>query len=218
MVLNSETATMVAEKLLQIKAIKLNVDTPFTWASGLRSPIYCDNRITLSFPELRTYIRQQLSNAVREHFEGVDVIAGVATAGIPQGVLVAEALGLPFVYVRSEKKSHGLTNRIEGRLNSGQSVVVVEDLVSTGMSSLAAVDALREAGAVVKGMVAIFTYGLAIADKNFEAKGCKLVTLSDYDNLIEHGVAMDYVPESQKETLVKWRSNPQEWSDKFNNK
>jgi len=218
MVLNSETAAFVAEKLLQIKAIKLNVEQPFTWASGLRSLIYCDNRITLSFPELRTYIRQQLSNAVHEHFDGVDVIAGVATAGIPQGVLVAEALGLPFVYVRSEKKSHGLTNRIEGRLNSGQSVVVVEDLVSTGMSSLAAVDALRDAGAVVKGMVAIFTYGLAVADKNFKEKGCKLVTLSDYDNLIEHGVDTDYVPESDKATLMDWRSNPQEWSNKFNGK
>ena len=218
MVLNSETAALVAEKLLQIKAIKLNVEQPFTWASGLRSPIYCDNRITLSFPELRTYIRQQLSNAVRKHFEGVDVIAGVATAGIPQGVLVAEALGLPFVYVRSAKKSHGMTNRIEGRLNSGQSVVVVEDLVSTGMSSLAAVDALRDAGADVKGMIAIFTYGLDIADKNFKEKGCKLVTLSDYDNLIEYGVATDYVPESDKVTLMKWRSNPQEWSSKFNGK
>ncbi len=218
MILNSETAAIIAEKLLQIKAIKLNVEKPFTWASGLRSPIYCDNRITLSFHELRTYIRQQLVKAVQEHFEGVDVIAGVATAGIPQGVLVAEALGLPFVYVRSEKKSHGLTNQIEGRINSGQSVVVVEDLVSTGKSSLAAVDALRDAGAVVKGMVAIFTYGLQVADANFTEKNCKLITLSDYDHLIDLAVAADYVPQKDKFALMEWRQNPREWSNKFENK
>ena len=215
MILNLETATIVAEKLLQIKAIKLNVDNPFTWASGLRSPVYCDNRITLSFPELRTYIRQQLVKAIQEHFEGVDVIAGVATAGIPQGVLVAEALGLPFVYVRSSKKSHGLANQIEGRLNSGQSVVVVEDLVSTGKSSLAAVDALREAGANVKGMVAIFTYGLQVADANFADKDCKLVTLSDYNHLIELAVSCDYIPENNKYNLMEWRKDPQEWSTNF---
>jgi len=215
MVLNSETAALTAEKLLQIKAIKLNVEEPFTWASGLRSPIYCDNRITLSFPEIRTYMRQQLAKAVQQYFGDVDVIAGVATAGIPQGVLVAEALGLPFVYVRSAKKSHGLTNQIEGRLESGQSVLVVEDLVSTGKSSLAAVDSLREAGATVKGMVAIFTYGLGIADKNFIEKDCKLVTLSDYDHLIEHAVTTDYLPESNKKTLLEWRNDPKAWSDKF---
>ena len=215
MVLNSETAALTAEKLLQIKAIKLNVEEPFTWASGLRSPIYCDNRITLSFPEIRTYMRQQLAKAVRQYFGDLDVIAGVATAGIPQGVLVAEALGLPFVYVRSAKKSHGLTNQIEGRLEKGQSVLVVEDLVSTGKSSLAAVDSLREAGATVKGMVAIFTYGLEIADKNFIEKDCKLVTLSDYNHLIEHAVATDYLPESNKKMLLEWRNNPKAWSDKF---
>ncbi len=215
MVLNSETAALTAEKLLQIKAIKLNVEEPFTWASGLRSPIYCDNRITLSFPEIRTYMRQQLAKAVRQYFGDVDVIAGVATAGIPQGVLVAEALGLPFVYVRSAKKSHGLTNQIEGRLEKGQSVLVVEDLVSTGKSSLAAVDSLRESGATVKGMVAIFTYGLEIADKNFIEKDCKLVTLSDYNHLIEHAVATDYLPESNKKMLLEWRNDPKAWSDKF---
>ena len=218
MVLNSETAAFTAEKLLQIKAIKLNVENPYTWASGLRSPIYCDNRITLSFPEIRTYMRQQLAKAVQEHFGDVDVIAGVATAGIPQGVLVAEALGLPFVYVRSAKKSHGLANQIEGRLESGQSVLVVEDLVSTGKSSLAAVDSLREAGATVKGMVAIFTYGLEIADKNFMEKDCKLVTLSDYDHLIEHAIATDYIPKSNKKTLLEWRKDPKAWSDKFEKK
>lgn len=215
MILNSNTATVVAEKLLQIKAIKLNVEVPFTWASGLKSPIYCDNRITLSFPVIRTYIRQQLVNVVQEHFEGVDVIAGVATAGIPQGVLVAETLGLPFVYVRPSKKLHGLANQIEGSLESGQSVVVVEDLVSTGKSSLAAVDALRESGAIVKGMVAIFTYGLEIADKNFAEKNCKLVTLSDYDHLIKLSVSSNYVAESSKIKLMNWRTNPQEWSNKF---
>ncbi len=218
MILNLETANTIAEKLLQIKAIKLNVDQPFTWASGLKSPIYCDNRITLSFPELRTYIRQQLAKAVQEHFGGIDVIAGVATAGIPQGVLVAEALGLPFVYVRPEKKAHGLANQIEGRLNSGQSVVVVEDLVSTGKSSLAAVDALREAGATVKGMVAIFTYGLKIADDNFARKNCSLITLSDYNHLIELAVSSNYVREDSKFALMEWRKSPQNWSAKFENK
>ena len=218
MILNLETANTIAEKLLQIKAIKLNVDQPFTWASGLKSPIYCDNRITLSFPELRTYIRQQLAKAVQEHFDGIDVIAGVATAGIPQGVLVAEALGLPFVYVRPEKKAHGLANQIEGRLNSGQSVVVVEDLVSTGKSSLAAVDALREAGATVKGMVAIFTYGLKIADDNFARKNCSLITLSDYNHLIELAVSSNYVREDSKFALMEWRKSPQNWSAKFENK
>jgi len=160
-------------------------------------------------------MRQQLVKAVQENFGDVDVIAGVATAGIPQGVLVAEAMGLPFVYVRSAKKSHGLTNQIEGRLESGQSVIVVEDLVSTGKSSLAAVDSLREAGATVKGMIAIFTYGLEIADKNFTEKECKLVTLSDYNHMIEHAVATNYIPEGDKQKLMEWRNDPKVWSDKF---
>lgn len=218
MVLNSETAAVTAEKLLQIKAIKLNVQEPFTWASGLRSPIYCDNRITLSYPEIRNYMRDKLAEAVKVHFNDVEVIAGVATAGIPQGVLVAEALGLPFVYVRAAKKSHGLTNQIEGRLEAGQKVLVVEDLVSTGKSSLAAVDSLRAAGADVQGMVAIFTYGLEIADRNFIDKDCKLVTLSDYNHLIEHAIVTDYLPESNKKTLLEWRSDPKAWSDKFEKK
>ncbi len=218
MILSKETAALTAEKLLQIKAIKLNVDQPFTWASGLRSPIYCDNRVTLSYPELRTYMRDQLVAAVREYFKDVDVIAGVATAGIPQGVLVAEALGLPFIYVRSAKKSHGLANQIEGRLESSQSVVVVEDLVSTGKSSLAAVDALRDAGANVLGMVALFTYGLDIAAENFKQKNCKLVTLSDYDHMIEKAIAEGYVGASDKNNLAEWRKSPRDWSDNFENK
>ena len=218
MVLNSETASATAEKLLQIKAIKLNVKKPFTWASGLKSPIYCDNRITLSYPKIRTYMRRQLVKAVQENFGDVEVIAGVATAGIPQGVLVSEEMKLPFVYVRSAKKSHGLANQIEGRLEKGQSVVVVEDLVSTGKSSLAAVDSLREAGATVKGMIAIFTYGLEIAEKNFSEKECRLVTLSDYNHMIEHAVATNYVPEEDKQRLIEWRNDPKAWSDKFENK
>jgi orotate phosphoribosyltransferase len=218
MILNSETAAVTAENLLQIKAIKLNVRDPFTWASGLRSPIYCDNRITLSYPGLRNHISRQLTAAVKEFFKDTEVIAGVATAGIPQGVLVAEALGLPFVYVRSAKKSHGLTNQIEGRLEKGRSVVVVEDLVSTGKSSLAAVDALRQAGANVKGMVAIFTYGLEIADLNFKEKACKLITLSDYNHLIEKAAAINYIDKNDKQTLMEWRSNPQAWSNRFENK
>ena len=168
MVKNTETAALVAEYLLQIKAIKLNKSKPFVWASGLHSPIYCDNRIALSYPKVRNYIRQQLVTQINEEYGLVDVIAGVATAGIPQGVLVAQEMGLPFVYVRSTKKAHGLTNQIEGELREGQNVVVIEDLISTGKSSLNAVEAIRDAGGKVKGMAAIFTYGLPVADKNFK--------------------------------------------------
>ncbi len=218
MILNSETAAITAEKLLQIKAIKLNVTEPFTWASGLRSPIYCDNRVTLSYPAIRTYMRDELVKAIRKHYGNAEVVAGVATAGIPQGVLVAEALGLPFVYVRAAKKSHGLTNQIEGRLESSKKAVVVEDLVSTGKSSLAAVDSLREAGAEVVGMVALFTYGLEIADDNFKKKKCSLVTLSDYNHMIDQAAATGYVAEEDKRQLMEWRINPKSWSDKFENK
>ena len=218
MILNSETAAITAEKLLQIKAIKLNVTEPFTWASGLRSPIYCDNRVTLSYPAIRTYMRDELVKAIREYYGNAEVVAGVATAGIPQGVLVAEALGLPFVYVRAAKKSHGLTNQIEGRLESSKKVVVVEDLVSTGKSSLAAVDSLREAGAEVVGMVALFTYGLEIADGNFKEKKCSLITLSDYNHMIDKAVVTGYVAEEDKRQLMEWRINPKSWSDKFENK
>ena len=215
MILNNNTASKVAEKLLQIKAIKLNTNEPFTWASGLRSPIYCDNRITLSYPDIRTFIKQSLTEAVKSKYGIPDVIAGVATAGIPQGVLVAQEFGLPFIYVRSSKKSHGMTNRIEGYFKEGQSVVVVEDLVSTGKSSLAAVDALREAGLDVKGMVSIFTYGLEIAEENFKNKNCELVSLGDYEHLIKQALESNYIKKEEESTLMEWRKNPQKWSNNF---
>jgi orotate phosphoribosyltransferase len=214
MIFNNDSAAKVAGSLLQIKAIKLNNNNPFTWASGLRSPIYCDNRKALSFPKVRTYIRQELVRAIADSFGDIEVIAGVATAGIPQGILVAQELGLPFVYVRSSKKEHGMTNQIEGVINEGQSVVVVEDLVSTGKSSLNAVHALREAKANVKGMAAIFTYGLAIAEKNFKEVDCKLVTLSDYNALITEAVNNEYISANDEASLLEWRKDPQAWSDK----
>jgi len=214
MIFNTDTAERIAENLLQIKAIKLNNSNPFIWASGLKSPIYCDNRIALSYPKIRTYIRQQLVKSIADSFGDVDIIAGVATAGIPQGMLVAQEMGLPFIYVRASAKSHGMTNKIEGVLQSGQSVLVVEDLVSTGKSSLAAVDALEAAGAKVKGMVSIFTYGLAIAEENFKKKSCKLVSLSDYEHLIKTGIAGNSISEKDQKSLLDWRKNPKAWSDK----
>jgi orotate phosphoribosyltransferase len=214
MIFNTDTAERIAENLLQIKAIKLNNSNPFTWASGLKSPIYCDNRIALSYPKIRTYIRQELVKSIAENFGDVDVIAGVATAGIPQGMLVAQEMGLPFIYVRASAKSHGMINKIEGVLHSGQSVLVVEDLVSTGKSSLAAVDAINEAGAKVKGMVSIFTYGLAIAEENFKKKKCKLVSLSDYEHLIKTGIAGNSISEKDQKSLLEWREDPKAWSDK----
>jgi len=210
---DQETADRIAANLLQIKAVKLNNAQPFVWASGLKSPIYCDNRITLSYPKIRTYIRQQMSKAITEHFGNVDVIAGVATAGIPQGALVAQELGLPFAYVRSSAKDHGLTNLIEGVVSSGQTVVVIEDLVSTGKSSLQAVEALRAIGAKVAGMVAIFSYGLPIAEQNFAAANCKLITLSDYDALIGKAAEEEYISKKDEASLRDWRKDPKEWSD-----
>jgi len=206
-----ESALKVAEFLLQIKAIKLQPNNPFTWASGWKSPIYCDNRVTLSFPQVRTFIRQQFVDAINDNFGKPDVIAGVATGGIAQGALVAQEMGLPFVYVRSEAKKHGLTNMIEGVVEKGQSVVVIEDLISTGGSSLKAVEALREAGCDVKGMAAIFTYGFKVADENFKKAKCSLVTLSNYEILIEQALNSNYVSEKDLETLKLWRENPAEW-------
>ncbi|MBO7200601.1 MAG: orotate phosphoribosyltransferase [Bacteroidales bacterium] len=208
-----ETANMTAKFLLQIKAVKLNDESPFTWASGRKSPIYCDNRITLSHPEIRTFIRQRFVDIIVEQFGDVDVIAGVATGGIAQGALVAQELGKPFVYVRSEEKKHGLTNQIEGEIKSGQSVVVIEDLVSTGKSSLIAVNALREKGCNVKGMVAIFTYNLAVAKKNFEDADVVLRTLTNYDRLIEVAKEEEYIKDSAMDSLAKWRENPEKWSE-----
>ncbi|TSA26929.1 MAG: orotate phosphoribosyltransferase [Bacteroidetes bacterium] len=193
MLLSKDVALQTAAQLLKIKAVKLSPKEPFTWASGILSPIYCDNRITLSFPEIRTYIRQQFSSAIQTHFEDVEAIAGVATGGIAQGALVAQELGLPFAYVRSGKKEHGLANQIEGRVEEGQRIVVVEDLISTGGSSLGAVAALREAGCHVAGMVAIFTYNLPVAMQRFEEAACPLITLSDYDVLIEQALETGYI-------------------------
>ena len=192
---------------------KMAITPAFTWASGRKSPIYCDNRITLSYPEIRTYIRQRFVDAVVEQFGDVDVIAGVATGGIAQGALVAQELGKPFVYVRSEEKKHGMTNQIEGEIKSGQSVVVIEDLVSTGKSSLIAVNALREKGCNVKGMVAIFSYNLEVAKKNFEQAEVTLETLTNYDKLIEVAKEEEYIKPSAMQSLEKWRENPEKWSE-----
>lgn len=208
----NETAEQTSTFLLQVKAVKLNNDNPFTWASGRKSPIYCDNRVTLSYPEIRTYIRQRFVDVINENFGDVDVIAGVATGGIAQGALVAQELGKPFVYVRSEEKKHGLTNQIEGEIHSGQTVVVVEDLVSTGKSSLIAVHALREKGCIVKGMVAIFTYGLEVAAKNFADANVDLHTLTNYDTLVKVACDQEYIMEKDLESLKTWRQTPEQWS------
>ncbi len=208
-----DTALALANFLLQIKAIKLNPANPFTWASGLKSPIYCDNRITLSFPNIRTFIREAFVRICTDRFGKPDLIAGVATGGIPQGALVAQELGLPFCYVRSEAKSHGLNNQVEGIVPQGASVVVIEDLVSTGKSSLAAVEALREKGAKVKGMMAIFTYQLDAAAEAFKKANCDLVTISNYEALITKAVEENYVSDDQMQSLKEWRQNPQKWSD-----
>jgi orotate phosphoribosyltransferase len=206
-----ETALTTAESLLQIKAIKLDIINPFTWSSGIKSPIYCDNRRTLSYPKIRTFIRQEFVRLINDEYGTVDLIAGVATGAIAAGVLVAQDLGLPFVYIRSEKKSHGLENQIEGVVESGQSVVVVEDLVSTGKSSLNAVQALRDAGCNVKGMVAIFTYGLPEAEENFKQANCILRTLTNYDFLINKAIEQNIVKDSDLQSLMKWRENPKAW-------
>lgn len=211
MKMNDDSALKIAEFLLQIKAIKLNPAHPYTWASGWKSPIYCDNRVTLSHPKIRTYIRQQLVQSIQTNYGNPDVIAGVATGAIAQGALVAEAMGLPFVYVRSSAKEHGMGNLIEGKIEKGQSVVVVEDLISTGMSSLKAVDALRAADCDVKGMVAIFTYGFKNAADNFKKSKCKLFTLSDYETLIKQALQSNYISEKDLKSLKAWRENPAEW-------
>lgn len=214
MILNVETASKVAEYLLQAKAIKLQPKKPFTWASGWQSPIYCDNRITLSFPAIRTYIRQELAKAIIEKFGKPDVIVGVATGAIAQGALVAEELGVPFAYVRSSAKGHGLGNLIEGKVESGQRVVVVEDLISTGGSSLKAVEALKEVGATVLGMAAIFTYNFQLSFNNFKAANCELITLSDYDALVQQALDSNYISESDVELIKNWRLDPASWSPK----
>lgn len=211
MILNKDKALKIADFLLQIKAVKLQPTNPFTWASGIKSPIYCDNRKTLSYPKIRTAIRQTFSEQIEEAFGKPDVIAGVATGGIAIGALVAEEMGLPFVYVRSESKSHGLENQIEGDLQENQKVVVIEDLISTGGSSLKAVDALKQKNAQVLGLAAIFTYGFPKAKNAFEAAECPFITLSDFSTLLEQAKETNYINETEIESLRNWRNNPEIW-------
>lgn len=213
-ILDPSIAAEVADKLLEIQAIRLQPSKPFTWASGWKSPIYCDNRLSLSFPPVRNLIRDGLVESIQHFFQNVEAIAGVATAGIPQGALVANELGLPFIYVRSKPKGHGMENMIEGQIVPGQKVVVVEDLVSTGGSSLKAADDLRKAGFEVVGMVAIFSYGFQIAADNFANAGVKLVCLSHYDALLPRAVAKKYITSEALESLAEWRKNPGSWMQK----
>ncbi|TDS51646.1 orotate phosphoribosyltransferase [Myroides indicus] len=212
MIFNKETAQKTAESLLQINAIKLNPKNPFTWASGWKSPIYCDNRITLSYPEIRKFLQQQFAKNIVAKYGKPDVIAGVATGAIGIGLLVAEALELPFVYVRPEPKKHGRQNQIEGQLEVGKNVVVIEDLISTGKSSLQAVEALKADGANILGMAAIFTYEFQISADNFKKADIELATLSNYSALLDAAVQQNYISNSDLETLKKWRENPSEWN------
>ena len=202
---------LFAEKLLKIKAIKLQPANPFTWASGWKSPFYCDNRKTLSYPALRNFVKTEITRVVLERFGDVDAIAGVATGAIPQGALVADTLGLTYVYVRSAPKDHGLENLIEGDLKPGQKVVVIEDLVSTGGSSIKAVESIRKAGCEVIGMAAIFTYGFPEAARRFEEANVKLLTLSNYNAMLEVAIETNYIAPEYLETLKEWRQDPANW-------
>lgn len=206
-----KTGKQIAEKLLQIKAIKLEPTNYFTWASGWYSPIYCDNRKTLSYPEVRTFIKNEILKIAEKHFPEVDLVAGVATGAIAQGALIADALNKPFVYVRPKAKEHGLGNQIEGAVSAGQKVLVIEDLISTGGSSLGAVKALREANTEVLGMIAIFSYGFKKADDNFKEANVKLFTLSNYQILLEQATETGYVSQEDLNTLKEWSANPSEW-------
>ncbi|WP_299700043.1 orotate phosphoribosyltransferase [uncultured Pontibacter sp.] len=205
------TAHQVASFLLETEAVKLRPEQPFKWSSGWNSPIYCDNRITLSFPYIRSYIKQELAETIKKNFPEAEAIAGVATAGIAQGVLVADLLEMPFLYVRPEPKSHGMANQIEGKLVAGQKVVMVEDLISTGGSSLKAAEAVRSAGGNVIGMAAIFTYGFSHAEENFKEAGIPLHCLSDYQALTEAALKNGYIPDSAMDTLAAWRKSPETW-------
>ena len=212
MIFNKQTAKKTAEILLQINAIKLQPNQPFTWASGWKSPIYCDNRIVLSFPTIRNYIRETMAKQIEKQFGKPDVIAGVATGAIGIGMLVAEYMGLPFIYVRPEAKSHGRQNQIEGFHEHGQNVVVIEDLISTGKSSLNAVRALREAGLKVKGMIAIFTYGFETSVENFAKENVTLYTLGNYESLLEQALETSYISEKDLKTLSEWNAQPEVWN------
>jgi orotate phosphoribosyltransferase len=208
MILNNAKAREMAAYLLEIKAVILSPEKPFTWASGIKSPIYCDNRKTLSHPKVRNFIKTSFADIIHEEFMGVEVIAGVATAGIPHGVLVADILNLPFIYVRDKAKGHGLENLIEGTLHKGQKVLVIEDLISTGGSSLKAVEAIRGAGGEVLGLGAIFSYSFSKAEEAFASAACKYFTLSNYDYLLEQAVSNDYVNKNDMELLVDWKKDP----------
>ena len=215
MILDLNTAKKTVELLLQINAIKLNPKNPFTWASGWKSPIYCDNRVILSYPKIRVFVREQISKQINELYGKPEIIAGVATGAIGIGMLVADLMNLPFIYVRPNSKKHGRKNQIEGSFEKGQNVVVIEDLISTGNSSLVAVDALREAELKVKGMISIFTYGFPISYENFKKKNVELHTLSSYDILLEQALSTDYINEKDFKILSKWRKNPQDWESKI---
>ena len=211
MVNYQEEAKQIANHLLQIKAIILQPNNPFTWASGWKSPIYCDNRKTLSFPNIRTHIRMKICEIIKEKYPHVNVIAGVATGGIAIGCLVAEELGLPFVYVRSSNKEHGKKNLIEGYYDSGQSVVVIEDLISSGKSSLAAVKALKKEGLNIKGLISIFTYSFDEANKKFKKQDCEKTSLCDYQTLIDEALKSNYIDNKDLDVLEQWRKNPKNW-------
>ena len=211
MISDIEIGKQVAKTLLQINAIILEAENPFTWASGWKSPIYCDNRKILSFPESRTFIRQSLANVIQKKYGSSNLIAGVATGAIAHGALVAEEMGLPFIYVRSAKKGHGKQNMIEGAYTSGQSVIVIEDLISSGKSSLEAVETLREEGLNVKGVISIFTYGFDTATENFKKADCEFISLCNYSTLLQEAVKQEYINESDVEILEKWRENPSKW-------
>ena len=213
-----ETPRKVAEYLLQIKAVKLNSQKPFQWSSGLLSPIYCDNRVILSYPAIRTYIRQQFVDVINEYFGKSDVIAGVATGGIAHGVLVAQEFGLPFIYVRPEPKKHGLSNAIEGYVEKGQSVIVIEDLISTGGSSLKVIEHLKDFGCSIKGMISIFTYNFKSAEENFKKNKLQVISLSDFDSLIKVALEKSYITEEDFEQLKEWHKDPEGWSEKAKNK
>ena len=214
MIFNKSIAKKTAEVLLQINAIKLNPRDPFTWASGWKSPIYCDNRMVLSFPAVRNYIKEEIAKNLEKEFGKPDVIAGVATGAIGIGALVAEFLGLPFIYVRPQAKKHGRQNQIEGFVEKGQNVVVIEDLISTGNSSLVAVDALKAVGVNVKGLVAIFTYGFDISKENFKTNNVNLFTLSNYESLLEQAQDTNFINQNEADILSKWNTNPSEWTGK----
>ena len=215
MIFDQQTAVETANYLLQINAIKLNPENPFLWASGWKSPIYCDNRIILSHPKIRIFIREQMVKQINKLYAKPDLIAGVATGAIGIGMLVADLMNLPFIYVRSDSKKHGRKNQIEGQYSNGQNVIVIEDLISTGNSSLVAVEALREADLKVKGMLSIFTYGFEISYNNFKKNNVELHTLSSYDMLLEQALSSNYINDSEFQTLSKWKKNPENWHNKI---